>query len=60
MFVAAEANAHVRFPARSSAELCGWRRTPPEVIAQEIVEDLEAALVEFTAVAQSLASRSEE
>ena len=28
---------------------------PPEVIAQEIVEDLEAALVEFTAVADSLA-----
>jgi len=27
---------------------------PPEVIAQEIVEDLEAALAEFTAVAQSL------
>ena len=29
---------------------------PPEVIAQEIVEDLEAALVEFTAVAQALRS----
>lgn len=28
---------------------------PPEVIAQEIVEDLEAALAQFTAVAQSLA-----
>jgi type I restriction enzyme M protein len=28
---------------------------PPEVIAQEIVEDLEAALAEFTAVAGSLA-----
>lgn len=28
---------------------------PPEVIAQEIVEDLEAALAEFTAVAESLA-----
>jgi type I restriction enzyme M protein len=27
---------------------------PPEVIAQEIVEDLEAALMEFAAVAQSL------
>ncbi len=34
---------------------------PPEVIAQEIVEDLEAALAEFTAVAESLArGRSEE
>lgn len=31
---------------------------PPAVIAQEIVEDLEAALVEFTAVAQSLGSRA--
>ena len=29
---------------------------PPEVIAQEIVEDLEAALAEFTAVADSLRS----
>lgn len=28
---------------------------PPEVIAQEIIEDLEAALTEFTAVAQALA-----
>ena len=28
---------------------------PPEVIAQEIVEDLEAALAEFSAVADSLA-----
>ena len=27
---------------------------PPEVIAQEIVEDLEAALAEFSAIAQSL------
>ena len=27
---------------------------PPEVIAQEIVEDLEAALAEFAAVAESL------
>ena len=31
---------------------------PPEVIAQEIVEDLEAALAEFSAIAQSL-GRSE-
>jgi type I restriction enzyme M protein len=30
---------------------------PPEVIAQEIVEDLEAALAEFGAVAESLARR---
>jgi type I restriction enzyme M protein len=30
---------------------------PPEVIAQKIVDDLEAALVEFSAVAQSLAER---
>ena len=30
---------------------------PPEVIAQEIVEDLEAALVEFSAVAKSLAEK---
>jgi type I restriction enzyme M protein len=29
---------------------------PPEVIAQEIVEDLEAALAEFSAIAQSLGS----
>ena len=28
---------------------------PPEVIAQEIVEDLQAALGEFTAVAEALA-----
>ena len=32
---------------------------PPEVIAQEIVEDLEAALTEFTAVAQALAKGDE-
>ena len=32
---------------------------PPEVIAQEIVEDLEAALAEFTAVAESLARRTQ-
>jgi type I restriction enzyme M protein len=31
----------------------------PEAIAQEIIEDLEAALTEFTAVAQSLASADE-
>jgi len=31
---------------------------PPEVIAQEIVDDLTAALVEFTAVAEALASRA--
>ncbi|HVV58955.1 MAG TPA: class I SAM-dependent DNA methyltransferase [Gaiellaceae bacterium] len=30
---------------------------PPEVIAQEIVEDLEAALAEFSAIAESLAQR---
>ena len=30
---------------------------PPEVIAQEIVEDLEAALAEFAAIADSLRSR---
>ena len=30
---------------------------PPDVIAQEIVEDLEAALAEFSAVAQSLGER---
>ncbi len=29
---------------------------PPEVIAQEIVEDLQAALVEFAAIAESLAA----
>jgi type I restriction enzyme M protein len=29
---------------------------PPEVIAQEIVEDLEAALAEFAAIAESLAA----
>jgi type I restriction enzyme M protein len=29
---------------------------PPEVIAQEIVEDLEAAVAEFSAIAESLAS----
>lgn len=28
--------------------------TPPEVVAQEIVEDLEAALAEFAAIARSL------
>lgn len=27
---------------------------PPEVLAREIVDDLEAALVEFTAVAEEL------
>jgi len=32
---------------------------PPEVIAQEIVEDLEAALTEFAAVAEALAPRSD-
>jgi hypothetical protein len=32
----------------------------PEVIAQEIVEDLEAALAEFSAVAESLARPAEE
>ena len=31
---------------------------PPDVIAQEMVEDLEAALAEFAAVAESLASGS--
>ena len=30
---------------------------PPEVIAQEIVEDLEAALAEFAAIAESLRGR---
>jgi type I restriction enzyme M protein len=29
---------------------------PPDVIAQEIVEDLEAALAQFSAVAERLAS----
>jgi type I restriction enzyme M protein len=33
---------------------------PPEIIAQEIVEDLEAALAEFSAIAASLGSTSEE
>lgn len=33
---------------------------PPEVIAQEIVEDLEAALAEFAQIAASLAPRSDE
>jgi type I restriction-modification system DNA methylase subunit len=32
---------------------------PPEVIAQEIVEDLEAALTEFAAIAASLRSERE-
>jgi len=32
---------------------------PPEVIAQEIVEDLQAALAEFEAIAVSLASREQ-
>jgi len=32
---------------------------PPEVIAQEIVEDLQAALVEFEAIAASLSQRAE-
>ena len=32
---------------------------PPEVIAQEIVEDLEAALAEFAAIAESLGQRGE-
>ena len=31
---------------------------PPEVIAQEIVEDLEAALAEFAQIAESLRSKS--
>ena len=31
----------------------------PDVIAQEIIEDLEAALTEFTAVAQALAKDDE-
>ncbi len=33
---------------------------PPEIIAQEIVEDLTAALAEFTAVADALAARAAE
>ena len=33
---------------------------PPDVIAQEIVEDLEAALAEFAAVAESLAPVADE
>jgi hypothetical protein len=32
---------------------------PPEVIAQEIVEDLQVALAEFEAIAVSLASREQ-
>jgi type I restriction enzyme M protein len=32
---------------------------PPDVIAQEIVEDLEAALAEFSAVAEALGSSGE-
>jgi type I restriction enzyme M protein len=32
---------------------------PPEVIAQEIVEDLEAALAEFSAIASSLSTQGE-
>ena len=32
---------------------------PPEVIAAEIVEDLEAALAEFAAIAESLGSTAE-
>jgi len=31
---------------------------PPDVIAQEIVEDLEAALSEFAAIAESLRTQS--
>ena len=31
---------------------------PPEVIAQEIVEDLEAALREFAAIAEALSART--
>ncbi len=30
---------------------------PPDVIAQEIVEDLEAALAEFSAVAEALGEK---
>ncbi len=33
---------------------------PPDVIAQEIVEDLEAALAEFAAIARSLAPPADE
>ncbi len=33
---------------------------PPEIIAQEIVEDLTAALAEFAAVADALAARATE
>lgn len=33
---------------------------PPEVIAQEIAEDLEAALAEFATVADTLSRRSEQ
>lgn len=33
---------------------------PPEVIAQEIVEDLEAALREFAAIAEALSDRKSE
>ena len=33
---------------------------PPEIIAAEIVEDLTAALAEFTAVADALAARAAE
>jgi type I restriction enzyme M protein len=32
---------------------------PPEVIAQEIIEDLEAALAEFSAIAESLQQKAE-
>jgi len=33
---------------------------PPDVLAQEIVDDLEAAIAEFSAVAEGLASRDTE
>jgi type I restriction enzyme M protein len=33
---------------------------PPEVIAQEIVEDLEAALAQFSAIAASLPPSTED
>jgi type I restriction enzyme M protein len=33
---------------------------PPDVLAQEIVDDLEAAIAEFAAVAESLGSRGDE
>ncbi|MEV0003895.1 hypothetical protein AB0H28_16610 [Micromonospora sp. NPDC050980] len=33
---------------------------PPEVIAQEIVDDLQAALAEFAAIAEALGSRSKD